>query len=122
VIYLRLLLLERKLKGNPFALSCVFLFKLLLLVLKRGDWLQTLFHNRVLETSSSLAWVKSVRLTISTIVLWWCLPLFLRIYPFNGVEVGEKFWWDERVNLQYLTINLDNSWRDIYGKLFGILA
>jgi 5-methylcytosine-specific restriction enzyme subunit McrC len=44
------------------------------------------------------------------------------VYPFNGVEVDEKFWWDERVKLEYLTINLDNSWRDIYGKLFGILA
>jgi 5-methylcytosine-specific restriction enzyme subunit McrC len=44
------------------------------------------------------------------------------VYPFNGVDVDEEFWWDERVKLQYLTINLDNSWRDIYGKLIGILA
>jgi 5-methylcytosine-specific restriction enzyme subunit McrC len=44
------------------------------------------------------------------------------IYPFNGLEVDEVFWWDERVRVEVITVNLDDSWRDIYDKLIVILG
>lgn len=43
------------------------------------------------------------------------------IYPFNGVEVDETFKWDDRIKIDVLTLNLDNSWKDIYRKLISIL-
>jgi 5-methylcytosine-specific restriction enzyme subunit McrC len=44
------------------------------------------------------------------------------IYPFNGIEVKEAFWWDERVRVEVITVNLDDSWRDIFDKLIVILG
>jgi 5-methylcytosine-specific restriction enzyme subunit McrC len=44
------------------------------------------------------------------------------IYPFNGVEVDETFRWDDRTTMEVLTLNLEDSWKDIYGKLIGIIG
>jgi 5-methylcytosine-specific restriction enzyme subunit McrC len=33
------------------------------------------------------------------------------IYPFNEVEVDEAFWWDERVSMEVLSVNLDEYWK-----------
>ncbi|MFK9092590.1 McrC family protein [Bacillus salipaludis] len=43
------------------------------------------------------------------------------IYPFNGVEVDEAFIWSERMTMEILTINLDDSWKEIYRKLMEVL-
>lgn len=43
------------------------------------------------------------------------------IYPYNGVEVDEKFQWDDRITMEILTLNLEDSWQVIYSKLIGIL-
>ena len=44
------------------------------------------------------------------------------IYPFNGVEVDETFQWDERMTMEVITLNLDDSWKGIYEKLINILS
>ncbi|MBM7587316.1 5-methylcytosine-specific restriction endonuclease McrBC regulatory subunit McrC [Bacillus pakistanensis] len=44
------------------------------------------------------------------------------IYPLNGVEVDETFRWDERVTMEVITLNLDDSWKGIYGKLMAVLG
>ncbi|MFZ7946401.1 McrC family protein [Neobacillus sp. 19] len=43
------------------------------------------------------------------------------IYPFNGVEVDETFTWDERMTMEVLTLNLNDSWKEIYRKLIRVL-
>jgi 5-methylcytosine-specific restriction enzyme subunit McrC len=43
------------------------------------------------------------------------------IYPFNGVNVDETFSWNDRITMEVMTINLDDSWKKIYGKLISIL-
>ena len=43
------------------------------------------------------------------------------IYPFNGVEVDETFRWDERVTMEVITLNLDDSWKKIYRRLISVL-
>ncbi len=43
------------------------------------------------------------------------------VYPFNGVEVDEKFRWNERITMEVMTIDLDQSWKEIYSKLIGLL-
>ncbi|MDQ1002638.1 5-methylcytosine-specific restriction enzyme subunit McrC [Neobacillus niacini] len=44
------------------------------------------------------------------------------IYPYNGVEVDETFRWDERLTLQVMTLNLNDSWKAIYRKLISCLG
>lgn len=39
------------------------------------------------------------------------------IYPFNGTEVNESYSWSEKISLEVLTVNLDESWASIYEKL-----
>jgi len=43
------------------------------------------------------------------------------IYPYNGTELDEKFAWDDRMTVEVLTLNLEDSWRDIYRKLMSVL-
>ncbi|MEK5391846.1 hypothetical protein NSQ59_15940 [Margalitia sp. FSL K6-0131] len=43
------------------------------------------------------------------------------IYPYNGTEIDEKFAWDDRMTVEVLTLNLDDSWRDIYRSLMSVL-
>jgi len=43
------------------------------------------------------------------------------IYPFNGEEVNETYRWDERITMEVITVDLNASWREIYGKLLSIL-
>lgn len=43
------------------------------------------------------------------------------IYPFNGTEVGESYRWDERMSMEVVTLNLDESWKRIYEKLIAVL-
>jgi 5-methylcytosine-specific restriction enzyme subunit McrC len=43
------------------------------------------------------------------------------IYPFNGIELDEMFRWDERVSIGVMTINLLDSWGDIYKSLLEVL-
>jgi 5-methylcytosine-specific restriction endonuclease McrBC regulatory subunit McrC len=43
------------------------------------------------------------------------------IYPFNGTEVGESYSWDERMSMEVMTLNLDESWKKIYEKLIDLL-
>ncbi len=43
------------------------------------------------------------------------------IYPYNGTEVDEKFSWDDRMTVEMLTLNLEDSWRDIYKKLISVV-
>jgi 5-methylcytosine-specific restriction enzyme subunit McrC len=44
------------------------------------------------------------------------------IYPFNGVEVDEVYRWDERMTMEVMTLNLDDCWKEICGKLMGVLG
>jgi 5-methylcytosine-specific restriction enzyme subunit McrC len=44
------------------------------------------------------------------------------IYPFNGIAVDEAYRWDERMTMEVMTVNLDDSWKDIYGKLISVLS
>jgi 5-methylcytosine-specific restriction enzyme subunit McrC len=43
------------------------------------------------------------------------------IYPFNGREVDETYRWDERIRVEVKTINLDDSWSEIYSELFSFI-
>ncbi|OCA86004.1 hypothetical protein A8F94_14255 [Bacillus sp. FJAT-27225] len=43
------------------------------------------------------------------------------IYPYNGKEVNEVFQWDERIQMQVVTINLDETWGNIYENLCNII-
>ncbi len=43
------------------------------------------------------------------------------IYPYNGTEVDEKFAWDDRITVEVLTLNLEDSWGDINKKLMSVL-
>lgn len=43
------------------------------------------------------------------------------IYPYNGVEVDESYRWDDRMTIEIMTLNLDDSWKNIYVKLLGVL-
>jgi 5-methylcytosine-specific restriction enzyme subunit McrC len=43
------------------------------------------------------------------------------IYPYNGFEVDETFRWDERLTVQVMTLNLNDSWKEIYRKLFSVV-
>jgi 5-methylcytosine-specific restriction enzyme subunit McrC len=43
------------------------------------------------------------------------------IYPFNGVEIDEAFRWDERLTVQVMTLNLNDSWKAIYRKLISVV-
>jgi 5-methylcytosine-specific restriction enzyme subunit McrC len=43
------------------------------------------------------------------------------IYPFNGVIVDETFSWNDRITMEVMTIDLDDSWKEIYRKLLSIL-
>lgn len=43
------------------------------------------------------------------------------VYPFNGVEVDESYWWDERVSMEVLTVNLDESWKAIHSRLMEVV-
>ncbi len=43
------------------------------------------------------------------------------IYPYNGAEIDEKFAWDDRMTVEVMTLNLEDSWRDIYRKLVSVL-
>ncbi|WP_191566338.1 McrC family protein [Metabacillus idriensis] len=44
------------------------------------------------------------------------------IYPFNGVEVEESYRWNDRMTMEVLTLNLDDSWKAIHGKLMGVVC
>ncbi|RFB41312.1 hypothetical protein DZB86_10890 [Bacillus sp. RC] len=44
------------------------------------------------------------------------------IYPFNGIDVDEKFRRDNRMTMEVMTLNLDDSWKGIYGKLMRVLS
>jgi 5-methylcytosine-specific restriction enzyme subunit McrC len=43
------------------------------------------------------------------------------IYPYNGTVVDERFSWDDRMTVEVLTLNLEDSWGDIYKKLMSVL-
>lgn len=43
------------------------------------------------------------------------------IYPYNGVLVDESFCWDDRITIEITTLNLDDSWKDIYRKLIDLI-
>ncbi|WP_181884501.1 5-methylcytosine restriction system specificity protein McrC [Neobacillus piezotolerans] len=43
------------------------------------------------------------------------------IYPYNGKEVDEVYQWDERIKMQVVTINLEDSWNRIYENLLKIV-
>lgn len=42
------------------------------------------------------------------------------IYPYNETEVNECYRWNERITIEILTLNLDDSWGEIYRKLIGV--
>jgi len=42
------------------------------------------------------------------------------IYPYNGTEVNEFYRWSDRITIEMLTVNLEDSWADIYQKLIGV--
>ena len=46
----------------------------------------------------------------------------MSMYPFNGKTVDESYLYDERMSMEVMTINLDDSWKDIHKKLLGIIA
>lgn len=43
------------------------------------------------------------------------------IYPYNGIEVNEVYQWDERIKMAVMTINLEDSWTNIYDHLLSVL-
>lgn len=43
------------------------------------------------------------------------------IYPFNGVTIDDSFRWDDRMTMEVMTLNLDDSWKSIYGRLMSVL-
>jgi 5-methylcytosine-specific restriction enzyme subunit McrC len=43
------------------------------------------------------------------------------IYPFNGIQVNESFRWDDRMTIEIMTINLEDSWKEIYKNLMKIV-
>jgi 5-methylcytosine-specific restriction enzyme subunit McrC len=44
------------------------------------------------------------------------------IYPYNGVDVDETYRWEQRMTMEVVTLNLDDSWEGIYGRLMGLLG
>ena len=44
------------------------------------------------------------------------------IYPFNGSDVDETYLWDERVKMEILTVNLNDSWKAIYERLVSVVS
>ena len=44
------------------------------------------------------------------------------VYPDNGYEVKETFHWDGRLSMEVMSINLDDSWMDIYHRLLEIVS
>jgi 5-methylcytosine-specific restriction enzyme subunit McrC len=43
------------------------------------------------------------------------------IYPYNGFEVNEIYQWDDRINMEVMTINLNESWGNIYRNLLNLI-
>ncbi|MGI2328150.1 McrC family protein [Planococcus sp. YIM B11945] len=43
------------------------------------------------------------------------------IYPFNGVHVNEKFKWNQRVKVEIVTIDLEQTWKEIYESLIKVI-
>lgn len=43
------------------------------------------------------------------------------IYPFNGITIDDSFRWDDRMTMEVMTLNLDDSWKSIYGGLMSVL-
>ncbi|MBU9674967.1 hypothetical protein KQ939_02835 [Planococcus sp. CP5-4] len=43
------------------------------------------------------------------------------IYPFNGELINEKYMWSEQIKMEVLTLNLNNSWREIHNSLISAL-
>lgn len=43
------------------------------------------------------------------------------LYPYNGTDVAECYRWNERVTLDVMTVNLEDSWMDIYERLISVL-
>ena len=43
------------------------------------------------------------------------------VYPENGVEVSERYKWDERIWMEMYTVDLNGCWKEIYGRLKGII-
>jgi 5-methylcytosine-specific restriction enzyme subunit McrC len=43
------------------------------------------------------------------------------IYPMNGTDVDEKYQWSENVWMEVMTVDLDGSWKEIYGRLIRVI-
>lgn len=43
------------------------------------------------------------------------------IYPYNDVGVDEKYTWNERMKIEVKSLNLNDSWRNIYDDLQSVL-
>ncbi|MEK4495425.1 MULTISPECIES: McrC family protein [Ureibacillus] len=44
------------------------------------------------------------------------------IYPFNGIQINESFRWDDRMTMEIMIINLEDSWKEIYKNLMRIIG
>lgn len=47
---------------------------------------------------------------------------WILIYPYNEVDVDETFRWNQLMTIEVVTLNLDDSWKGIYGKLMGVVG
>jgi len=43
------------------------------------------------------------------------------VYPYNGYAVEEVYHWDDHMTMEIMTLNLDESWLEIYKRLISIL-
>lgn len=43
------------------------------------------------------------------------------IYPFNGEQVDEKYDWNERITMEVMTLDLNESWDFIYSRLVSVV-
>lgn len=44
------------------------------------------------------------------------------IYPFNDMAVDEKYKWNERITIEIKSLDLNDSWQNIYGSLKAMLT
>lgn len=44
------------------------------------------------------------------------------VYPTNGIEVSEKYKWSDRITVEVMTVNLDDSWSEIHERLLGVVS
>ncbi|WP_268258257.1 5-methylcytosine restriction system specificity protein McrC [Bacillus massiliigorillae] len=43
------------------------------------------------------------------------------IYPYNGTTINEIYRWNKRTTMEVMTLNLDDTWADIYENLMKVV-